>query len=482
MTFDSSDFLIFFPVVFAIWLLVRNAQSTLRNGFLLCASYFFYGSWSLPFLGLLLASTLIDFYLGGAIHRATEPATAKRLVSASVVINLSILGFFKYFNFFIDSAVMMLPKDSFLAPTLEVILPVGISFYTFQSMSYCIDVYRKNIKPARSLLDFALYVAFFPQLVAGPIERAANMLPQFVRGPQMSVDKALDGIDLCIRGYFKKVVIADNVAPLVNFVFADVDSASSLTLWIGCYAFAIQIYADFSAYTDIARGTAKLLGFELMENFRSPYRSLNVGEFWRRWHISLSTWFRDYLYTPLGGFNTSKYRQLQSLFLVMALAGLWHGAAWTYVVWGIYHGLLLVLHYVTVPHIRSFTLKLNKPGKTLFKFCSWLLTFNLVVLSFAMFRAQSYNDMITALTKMLMDPLADLQRTGLAFLPNAGPGEEAFYLVLIIGALLAQFTDFETRFRTVASAGFRGIRGALSLAFIFILYPTVKEQFIYFQF
>ena len=238
---------------------------------------------------------MVDFVLGRAIYNSTDPRRRKQLIGVSVLVNLGILGFFKYFNFFIDSAIMILPEGSFAAPALEVILPVGISFYTFQSMSYSIDVYRKNIKPADSLLDFALYVAFFPQLVAGPIERAANMLPQFAREPRMSVQRSLDGFDLCIRGFFKKVVIADNIAPLVNFVFSDVDGASGITLWVACYAFAVQIYADFSGYTDIARGTSKLLGYELMENFRSPYRSLNVTEFWRRWHISLSTWFRDYL-------------------------------------------------------------------------------------------------------------------------------------------------------------------------------------------
>jgi alginate O-acetyltransferase complex protein AlgI len=273
MTFDSRDFLIFFPIVYVAWFFVRNLDKPLRNGFLLIASYFFYGYWSPPFLILLLISTFVDFHLAKAISGVENPKPRKQLITLSVILNLSFLGFFKYYNFFIDSALMILPKDSFAAPALEVILPVGISFYTFQSMSYTIDVYRKDIKAADSLLDFALFVAFFPQLVAGPIERAANMLPQFMRKPQINVAKSLDGIDLCIRGYFKKIVIADNVAPLANYIFADVNSASSLSMWIGCYAFAIQIYADFAAYTDIARGTAKLLGFELMENFRSPYRA-----------------------------------------------------------------------------------------------------------------------------------------------------------------------------------------------------------------
>lgn len=482
MTFDSLDFLIFFAVIFTAWFYIRDRERSVRNGFLLLASYFFYGYWSPPFVALLLTSTLVDFYLGRAIASTEATRTRKQLLGLSVVVNLGILGFFKYFNFFIDSALMILPSESFFAPSLEVILPVGISFYTFQSMSYSIDVYRKNIKPSDSLLDFALYVAFFPQLVAGPIERAANMLPQFARGPRIDVARTLDGFDLCVRGYFKKIVIADNLAPLVNMVFADVDSASSLTLWVACYAFAIQVYCDFSAYTDIARGTAKLLGFELMENFRSPYRSLNVGEFWRRWHISLSTWFRDYLYIPLGGFGGSKFMQLRGLFLVMALGGLWHGAAWNFVLWGLFHGTLLVLHYISVPYLRMATVTFNPSGKFLFRLLSWFVTFHLVIVSFVMFRAQSVGDIATALQKMLLNPFADISRTGLNFIPNASPGEQAFYTVLILGTLLTQFTNFDAQIKWLRHPIVRGGRGAAALMFIFLLFPAVKEQFIYFQF
>jgi len=483
MSFDSSTFLIFFAVVFVGWSFVQNLQRPIRNGFLLIASYIFYGFWSPPFVILILISTFVDFYLGRAIAQASSARLKKQLVGVSVIVNLGFLGFFKYFNFFVDSAFMVLPEGSFAAPALEVILPVGISFYTFQSMSYSIDVYRNHIKPSDSIIDFALYVAFFPQLVAGPIERAGNMLPQFAKKPVQNVDKTLEGIDLCIRGYFKKVVIADNVAPLVNFVFADVDGASSLSLWIATYAFGVQVYADFSAYTDIARGTAKLLGFELMENFRSPYRSLNLAEFWQRWHISLSTWFRDYLYVPVsGGYRGGQLLRLRGLFLVMALGGLWPGAAWTFVLWGLYHGVLLVLHHVSVPFLRSVTANFNDLGKRLFKIASWFLTFHLLCIGFVMFRAQTVGDIPVALSKMLISPFSDLAETGFAFIPNAGLGEQAFYLVLIAGALLAQFSDFGTKSALAKNIVFRGARGALMLAFIFILYPSVKEQFIYFQF
>jgi D-alanyl-lipoteichoic acid acyltransferase DltB (MBOAT superfamily) len=483
MTFDSREFLIFFAVVFAAWLFVRNADRSIRNGFLLLASYYFYGSWSLQFLLLLMLSTFVDYALGQAIYNSTDARRRKQLIGVSVAVNLGILGFFKYFNFFIDSAIMMLPEGSFAAPALKVILPVGISFYTFQSLSYTIDVYRKNIKPADSLLHFALYVAFFPQLVAGPIERAANMLPQFIRQPQMSVERSLDGFDLCIRGFFKKVVIADNVAPLVNFVFADLDGASGVAIWVASYAFAVQIYADFSGYTDIARGTSKLLGYELMENFRSPYRSLNVTELWRRWHISLSTWFRDYLYVPMvkstGG---SRFMRLRSLFFVMAIAGLWHGAAWHFVLWGLFHGVLLVAHTLAIPYLYTMTSGLGRMASIGFKFLSWFVTFHLLIISFVLFRATNVTDIGIALRKMFLDVPGDLRASGLSFIPNTEPAELLFYVVLIAGALLTQFISFDERFKWTANSLFRGARGALTLGLIAVLYPTVKEQFIYFQF
>ncbi|MBT8421943.1 MAG: MBOAT family protein [Gammaproteobacteria bacterium] len=483
MTFDSLDFLIFFAVIYSVWFFLRAADRKIRNSFLLLASYFFYGYWSPQFVLLLMTSTLVDFYLGRAIHKSDNDRTRKQLVGVSVAVNLSILGFFKYFNFFVDTAVMMLPEGSFMAPALKVILPVGISFYTFQSMSYSIDVYRGNIKPSDSLIDFALYVAFFPQLVAGPIERAGNMLPQFATTPRVAVGRTLDGLDLCIRGFFKKVVIADNVAPLVNMVYGDVDAASSQALWIGTYAFAIQIYADFSAYTDIARGSAKLLGFELMENFRSPYRSLNFTELWQRWHISLSTWFRDYLYRPLvSGGRRSRTVQLRSLFIVMALAGLWHGAAWNFVLWGLFHGLLLVLHSGLRPTLFRVTSGCNAITKAAYRTLAWFVTFHMIIISFVMFRAEAVADIGIALDKMLFGLPAALSTSGLNYIPNAGPGEQLFYVVIIIGMLAMQFSNLEERWKWASNVMVRGTRGAVTLAMLALLYPTVKEQFIYFQF
>ncbi len=482
MTFDSKEFLIFFAVIFGSWLFIRGQKRWIRNSFMLLASYFFYGFWSPPFVILILISTLVDFYIGRAIEKSSNQRFRKQLVGASVVTNLSILGFFKYFNFFIDSALMGLPEGSFMAPTFEVLLPVGISFYTFQSMSYSIDVYRKQIKASDSLLDFALYVAFFPQLVAGPIERAGNMLKQFANTPQMNTAKTMDGFDLVIRGFFKKIVVADNVAPLVNLVFGDIDSASTLSMWIACYAFGVQVYCDFSGYTDIARGTSKLLGFELMENFRAPFSARNISDYWKRWHISFSTWLRDYLYISLGGNRGTKFKLLRNLIIVMALGGLWHGAAWHYVLWGLYHGALLVVYHTAAPTISRLTSGFNKTGHLLFNIASWFLTFQLVTISWVFFRAEDVGEITTALNIMLLTPVKETISQGLTFIPYAGIGEQMFYVVLIGGAIVAQLIYRDEPYNWTKTYWFRGLRGALSLALMVILYPSVKEQFIYFQF
>ena len=298
MLFNSFDFLLFFiPVLLLQWLLPHKP----RNLFLLTASYFFYACWDWRFLSLILLSTVVDFYCGQAIADSSDNRRRKLLVSISVVVNLTILGFFKYFNFFIDSAHEALASLGFSPATwhLDIILPVGISFYTFQTLSYSIDVYRGEVKPARKIADFALFVAFFPQLVAGPIERAKNLLPQMLKKPVFSLDQFYEGCWLVFWGLFKKVVIADNLAVIVDRAFND-PSLTNGELLIALYAFAFQIYCDFSGYTDIARGIAKMMGYELMLNFRLPYFAKNSSEFWHRWHISLSTWLRDYLYIPLG--------------------------------------------------------------------------------------------------------------------------------------------------------------------------------------
>jgi D-alanyl-lipoteichoic acid acyltransferase DltB (MBOAT superfamily) len=308
------------------------------------ASYFFYGWWDYRFLALIAFSTLVDYTIGLAINKSIIKSRRKMLLLVSLVVNLGLLGFFKYYNFFIDSWV-----DSFSSlgiemhrSSLNIILPVGISFYTFQTLSYTIDIYRGKLKPATNFINFAAYVAFFPQLVAGPIERATNLLPQFYKKRVFKEDQAISGINLIIWGLFQKVVIADSCAPYVNSIFDNYEAMNSLSLILGAVYFAFQIYGDFAGYSNIAIGTARLLGFDLMRNFNYPYFSRDIAEFWRRWHISLSTWFRDYLYIPLGGSRGSKWMQLRNVFIIFIVSGFWHGANWTFVFWGFLHALFFL--------------------------------------------------------------------------------------------------------------------------------------------
>ncbi len=350
MLFNSLVFVGFFLVVYGLYLaLMRRLRW--QNALLLVASYVFYGYWDWRFLSLILISTVVDYTIGLALG-ATEPGTEegdrrrKRLVTTSVAVNLGILGFFKYFNFFADSLVDLLHLFGMQADsvTLQVALPVGISFYTFQTMSYTIDVYRQRLEPTRDFLSFAVFVAFFPQLVAGPIERARNLLPQISKPRHVTAAAVDSGLFLILWGYFKKVVIADNAALISNQVFNHYMDHSGLMVLIGVLAFSLQIYGDFSGYTDIARGLARLMGIEIMVNFKLPYFALNPSDFWRRWHISLSSWLRDYLYIPLGGNRKGAVRTYINLSITMLLGGLWHGAAWNFVIWGAFHGLILVLY------------------------------------------------------------------------------------------------------------------------------------------
>lgn len=342
MIFTSFDYITFFLLVYTgYWLL---GSRSLQNSLLLICSYLFYG-WVHPWFCLLIAtSTTVDFLCGYLI--ASRPTQKKWFLLLSCLVNLGILSYFKYFNFFIDSFRQVLDSVglNLSLPVANVLLPVGISFYTFQTLSYTIDVYRGKMKPTTNFIDFALFVSFFPQLVAGPIERAVCFLPQIQKRRHFTVQLIQDSYPLLIRGYLKKLVIADNVAVLVDKIFL-LESPSALLLFAGGCAFALQIYADFSAYTDIARGSARLLGFQLSKNFNSPYLAVSPSDFWRRWHMSLSTWIRDYLYIPLGGSRVGSTIQYGGvIFLTMGLVGLWHGAANNFVIWGLYNGALIFIY------------------------------------------------------------------------------------------------------------------------------------------
>ncbi len=342
MQFHSFVFLAFLVLVLGCYFALHSWRW--QNALLLVASYIFYGWWDWRFLGLIAFSTLVDYLAGLALGSSESQHLRRLCLLASLSVNLGTLAFFKYFHFFADSAAVLLGAIGWQADpvSLQVILPVGISFYTFQSMSYTIDVYRRKLEPIGHLGDFALYVSFFPQLVAGPIERALHLLPQIRQRRQITGQAISTGLFLLLVGYVKKVVIADRLAPIVNLGFASEDpSWGSLAAWMYLYAFAIQIYADFSGYSDIARGISKILGFDLMINFSAPYLVGSPSAFWRHWHISLSTWLRDYLYIPLGGNRHGPWKTARNLLVTMLLGGLWHGAGWAYVFWGLFHGLLL---------------------------------------------------------------------------------------------------------------------------------------------
>jgi len=344
MLFNSGVFLKFFAGFLLLYWLVRNHLRA-RNILIVVASYLFYGWWDYRFLGLILFSSLLDYFVGLGIARQNDARRRKLWLTASIAANLGILGFFKYFDFFVTSFGTLLQKIGvpFQTSTLGIILPVGISFYTFQAMSYTIDVYRGNIPACRNVINFLAFVSFFPQLVAGPIERASHLLPQFERTLSITRPMLEEGIWLIIWGMFKKVVIADNLDALVRMAFQN-PSYSGPVVVLGTIAFGFQIYCDFSGYSDIARGTARVLGFDIMVNFNLPYFASNIREFWQRWHISLSTWLRDYLYISLGGNRRGEIRTYVNLFLTMLLGGLWHGAAWNFVLWGAWHGAGLVVY------------------------------------------------------------------------------------------------------------------------------------------
>ncbi len=344
MVFNSLIFLAFLAVVLPVYYRLSHRA---QNLFLLFASWFFYAWWNVWFLGLLWFTSLFDYFCAHWIERTENPRGRKWLLASSMTVNLAVLGVFKYFNFFADSAVNVLHAFGFQAdaPTLRVILPIGISFYTFLSMSYTIDVYRRELKATPRLVDYLLFVCYFPHLVAGPIVRASYLLPQCEQPRVIKPDQVVNGIWLILLGYFKKIVLGDRLAQAVNWGFAGhAAPLHDANAWLVIYAFAFQIYADFSGYSDIARGLSKLMGFELVENFKSPYLVTNPSDFWRHWHISLSTWLRDYLYIPLGGNRLGRLRTYLNLMLTMILGGLWHGAGAAFLLWGFFHGALLSVH------------------------------------------------------------------------------------------------------------------------------------------
>jgi alginate O-acetyltransferase complex protein AlgI len=461
MLFHTVAFAIFFPCVFAAYVALRRHRQA-QNALLLAASYLFYGWWDWRFLFLIVGSTLVDFVVAKRIVAEPDDRTRRRWLMLSLFANLGTLGVFKYFDFFARSFAETLATVGVAVQpfTLGVILPVGISFYTFQTLSYTIDVYRRELEPSDSLLEVATFVAFFPQLVAGPIERAAHLLPQFAKARQVTASGLSTGLSLVVWGLFKKMVLADNAARLADPIFQNTAGRGGHEVAFATLAFALQIYGDFSGYSDIARGTARILGFDLRLNFALPYVSRDPSEFWRRWHISLSSWLRDYLYIPLGG--NRRGTTSRNLLITMLLGGLWHGARWNFVLWGAYHGVLLVGY-------RALRLKpaANAPVSLL----RWALFFVLTLYGWLLFRAATFAD-IAALTSGVASwsrgPRPDWAQLGWLWLP----------LVAVHVAQL-RFDDLAV-FDRLGRA--RGVVLASMVVAIALFGVREQNEFIYFQF
>ncbi len=478
MLFTSFAFVFFFLLFYAIYL-VLGRRLRLQNVLLLVASYVFYGSWDWRFLSLLALSTLVNFYIGRALGRSPGITPRGRLertllLSLSVVFNLALLGFFKYYNFFVDNFLDILGLFGFQpdVPTLKVILPLGVSFYTFKALSYTIDIYREKLEPASSLLDFAVFVAFFPQLVAGPIERAANLLPQIAKPRRLDTDQIYAGLYLVLWGYFKKVVVADNLARIADQVFNNYSQYQGLDILLGVLAFAFQIYGDFSGYSDIARGVSRLMGFESMVNFRLPYFALNPGDFWARWHISLSTWLRDYLYIPLGGNRKGAFNTYRNLALTMLLGGLWHGAAWNFVIWGAYHGAILILFRLFERRpVHQDPWGGEHPCPLVV--AKMLLMFALTLLGWLFFRATNLAQIGYMLTHISFATSAE----------SAAFASELFFFVLpLLVVQVFQYFRRDLLLLTRLPAPFRVALYSLMLAWIVVFGVRQSTEFIYSQF
>ncbi len=486
MLFNSADYVLFLPLVLLVYLVLRRAGLRAQNAWLLVASYTFYGWWDWRFLGLLFGTTLNDYLVGIGLERTQKQSHRHALILLSIGVNLGVLGFFKYYNFFVASFIQAFAGIGVRleAPTLKVILPVGISFYTFQALTYTIAVYRREMRATRDPIGFFAYVAFFPQLVAGPIERARHLLPQFFIPRVIEPEAFASGLRQMLWGFFCKLVVADNCATVVNSIFNHQAALPGSVVLLGSVLFAFQIYADFSGYSHIALGTARLFGFELMQNFATPYFSQNHPEFWRRWHISLSSWFRDYVYIPLGGNRTSKRRQAFNLLVTFTLSGLWHGANWTFIVWGVLNGLYVIPRvFIGEPLARPA----NSPNflvRAPIVAFRVLLTFALTVVAWLFFRSPTIAGAWTAIRQItsrsvFTSPVATLRSMGLL--------TTVAYAALAITFLLA----IEWWQRDKKYALELGDRAALltwpacTLVFIitvFFRYTGASLDFIYFQF
>ncbi len=472
MLFNSLPFAVFLPIVFAVYWALRNSLRS-QNIMLLTASYIFYGWWDARFLSLIVASTVVDYLLGQYLAAATNALKRKLLLTASMIFNLGLLGVFKYYNFFMENFMEIANSVGLHTNPvlLKIALPVGISFYTFQTMSYTIDIYRKQLEPTKDFIAFAAFVGYFPQLVAGPIERASNLLPQMSKRRYFDYQKAVDGMRQALWGFFKKVVIADAVAPLVDQAFGDPSGFSAIALITGALLFSIQIYCDFSGYSDIAIGISKIFGIDLMQNFRTPYFSRDIAEFWRRWHISLSTWFRDYLYIPLGGSRGSTALKVRNTFAIFIVSGFWHGANWTFIIWGLINALLF-LPLLLAKRNRS---NLNDPEIS--DLHRILLTFSITTIAWIFFRADSLSHAIDYLQNIA------IWNSGKSL--SIKPTLVVYIALLFLGDWIGRKHDFSLNILTegiLSKSPLMRLTLYLSLAYLILLYIGGQQNFIYFQF
>lgn len=475
MIFNSIEFLVFLPIVFIIYWFIFKKNLRLQNLFVVAASYFFYGWWDWRFLFLIAFTSFCSWGSGLLIKKKKDNDKSKAALAinvANIVVNLLILGVFKYYNFFIDSFFDIFPtlrNDHLL---IKVILPVGISFYTFQALSYTIDVYRTKIEPTKDIVAFFAFVSFFPQLVAGPIERATNLLPQFLQKRVFDYASAVDGCRQMLWGFFKKMVVADNCAVFVDKIWNDIPAYSGSTLLVAAILFSFQIYCDFSGYSDIAIGTAKLFGVKLKRNFNVPYFSRDIAEFWRRWHISLTTWFRDYIYIPLGGSRVSKAKVVRNTFIIFLVSGFWHGANWTFIVWGAFHAFLF-LPLILSGKNRKYTdnVATNRTMPTFKELMQMSFTFLLAALGWIIFRSDNISQTVQIFSSIFSTSLFQMPVLSKTFI---------FVLVMLVVEWLNR--EKEHPFQIAIKSKLLRYIIYYAIMLTIILFSGNQETFIYFQF
>ena len=486
MLFNSLDFAIFLPIVFLLYWFVAQKNLKLQNALIVVASYVFYGWWDWRFLSLIIFSTVVDYLIGQRLRTEDKQSKRKTLLWTSIIVNLGFLGFFKYYNFFLENFVdaFSLFGMQINANSLNIILPVGISFYTFQTLSYTIDVYRKKLEPTKDFMAFSAFVCFFPQLVAGPIERATNLLPQFYKKRTFKYNKAVDGMRQILWGLFKKVVIADNCAEFANQIFNNSADMNGSTLVLGAIFFTFQIYGDFSGYSDIAIGTSRLFGFDLKQNFATPYFSRDIAEFWRRWHISLSTWFRDYLYIPLGGSRGGTWMKVRNTFAIFLVSGFWHGANWTFIIWGALNAIYFLPLLLTNNNRKN--LGVVAEGKLLPSFSeliAMLTTFMLTVFAWIFFRAENVSHAFNYISEIFSmslfnSPMKDLWRV------NTDSLIINLVVCLVVFFLVEWFNRKSNHSLDLRDIKYKIIRCLIYYILIIAIFfmNSSQQEFIYFQF